>query len=241
MESIQAVKQAAADLIWPVADKQSYAVKPWNIKRAVYAAGFSPNQKLPANCTVARALVPYTFEPLPEKQALYEYLMDTNRQAPSGRKANLSCSSYWSSIYRAEELETFGKLADLCWKPTNRAEWVEWRDQMYALWHSKDRGYGMSYKTISFAALLLWPLECELVPVDTHVLQRLGCPEKGTPQQRTRYMEIEQMVIDERHEAGCDDTPLGIWHWLKWNEHLTGEASVVESHKDLCCFDSEIA
>lgn len=246
MESIQAVIEAASDLIWPVPDKQRYVPEPWNVKRSIYAAGFSPNQKLAPNGTIARALVPYTFSPLPGKEALYQYLMDVNKQADVGKKANLSCASYWTSVYRAEELEGAGKLANFTRKPTNRAEWVEWRDQMHALFHTKERAYGMSWKTISFAALLLWPLECDLVPIDTHVLARLNCPEKGSPQDRTRYIEIEQMVIDEREEAGCADTPLGIWHWLKWEEQraLVGTTQAtggVESHRDLCCFDFQFA
>lgn len=139
-------------------------------------------------------------------------------------------------LYWAEKLDRAGKLAGLDDIGRGYAQQQVWREQVYRLMH----GHGMAYKTISFAALILDPLGCELVPIDRHHLKRLGYDNKRGCASIRRYLAIEQMIRDERDVAGFDHVPLGLWAWLQWESwrQQTGASkSAVEcqSHAALSC------
>jgi hypothetical protein len=141
-----------------------------------------------------------------------------------------------AGLYWAEMLDKAGLLTGLddigaTWEQQN-----DWRNKVYHLMH----GHGMAWKTISFAALILAPLTCELVPVDRHVLARFGLPNNAGCKSHTRYLGIERMVRDERDLAGYHSMPLGLWHWLKWEQwrQQTGastETNECQSHAALSC------
>lgn len=240
MISLDDVRVGAKDLIYTI-DQASYEVKPENVKRALFNAAFSPNQELQPNGTVALALKPYVTKDLPHKSELYAYLLETNKQAEKGYRANLSCQSYWQAVYHIESLHKRGLLEQFCIEPQTFLEWRTTRDRLYALFHDGTGNYGMSWKTLSFALLLIWPLTCDLVPVDRFVMARFGL-DGGSPQEKKAYERVEQLVIDERKEAGFENIPLGQWHWYKWEEYrqLQGKSladGAVQSHRALCCFD----
>lgn len=137
-------------------------------------------------------------------------------------------------LYHIEALERAGKLAGLEDIGEDWDAQDAWRKQVYKLMH----GHGMAWKTITFAALILDPLRCDLCPVDRHVLHRLGIPRETVPS-RTQYLAVERIVQFERMAAGCEQVPLGLWHWLKWEQwrQATGasNAGACESHARLSC------
>lgn len=139
-------------------------------------------------------------------------------------------------LYWAEKLDKAGLLKGLGCIGTGYEQQSAWREQVYKLMH----GHGMAYKTISFAALILDPLHCELVPIDRHVLARFGFDNRKGVGSIKRYLQIERMVQDERDAAGFAHMPLGLWHWLKWEEwrQQTGaskSAGECQSHAALSC------
>lgn len=143
-------------------------------------------------------------------------------------------------LYWVESLDNAGKLRELAWPGDTLEEQSHWREQVYLLLH----GHGMAYKTISFACLLLNPLNCQLVPVDRHVLARFGLPGECAKSIK-RYLAIEKMVRDERDTAGYSAISLGLWHWLKWEQWRekvnaqvrtgAGKQNGCESHSALSC------
>lgn len=138
-------------------------------------------------------------------------------------------------LYWAEKLDKAGLLKGLGCIGTGYEQQSAWREQVYRLMH----GHGMAYKTISFAALILNPLGCELVPVDRHHLKRLGFTDESCSSIR-RYLQIEQTIRDERDMAGYEHVPLGVFAWLQWESwrQQTGaskSAGECESHAALSC------
>lgn len=224
-----ALDQATCEIVWP----GSYQVTPEHIRNALAFSGFSANQPLDANGRIAKFVRPILSEGLPGEREDFIRLLLANK---STLRANLAVRSHWLAAYRAEELYKTGKLADFCEKPGIRAEWIEQRDRLHALYHTKERSYGMSWKTLSFAQLLLWPWDAQVVPIDTHVLAWTHQPEKGSPQERTRYLEIEQLVIQARKDDNLEDLALGRYHWYRWSMQKDGQADSYASHSDLSPF-----
>lgn len=139
-------------------------------------------------------------------------------------------------LYWAEKLDKAGLLRGLENIGTGYEQQSAWREQVYKLMH----GHGMAYKTISFAALILEPLACELVPIDRHHLKRLGYDNKAGCSSIKRYLAIEQTIRDERDMAGFERVPLGLWAWLQWEtwRQQTGaskSAGECQSHAALSC------
>jgi hypothetical protein len=118
-------------------------------------------------------------------------------------------------------------------------DWREWRRAAY----KATRGLGLAYKTLSFAALLLWPTRSQLVPVDRHVCARLGIDGADvarTMRQAGLYTAAEDDVCQEWQKAGSPYT-LGVWHWYKWEawRQANGDAplaGVPQSHQWLNCY-----
>jgi hypothetical protein len=132
--------------------------------------------------------------------------------------------SMLDALYWVEMLEYFGVLKAYETVPESAEGWIAWRDGLREV----VKGHGLGYKVLSFAALLFDPLGCELVPVDRHVLARLGYKGDGSPQTRKKYTEVETRVRDERDAAGYAKVPLALWHWLKWEEWRQAKQPDVE-------------
>ncbi len=195
--SIADIYQAASELIG--------SQQP-SLKLALWASACSTQQALSKNGEMARLLACYVHRPLPDRDTLAVMF----RQVKcffSGRMLD--------TIYFVEWLEKSGQLGGLDKLPEGYEAQVTWRDKLITL----VAGHGLSFKTISFAALLIAPLTCELVPVDRHVLARLGFETRNSPQKRREYMTIEARIIRERYEASSEAIPLALWHWMKWEEH----------------------
>lgn len=198
--------------------------KPASIKAALWYAAVSANNSLDQNCKIARVLRTFVAsEALPEK---HSELFDRVEREAGTRKLT---SVTRESIYITAEKDAIGALDDIADLPVGYAAQVAWRDTVAKM-------FGLGYKTASFAALLLRPDICELVPVDRHVLARLGYVERDSPSARKKYLEVEHKVIAEQAEAGID-LPHGQWHWYKWEEYrqLKGVSKhhTLELHDDL--------
>jgi hypothetical protein len=174
------------------------------VKLALWAAAVSPMMRLDRNGTIVRLLAPYVTQPLPDDPtALYTYLA----QSGAWIRHNLI-----RSLYAIEACEREGKLPAMPGRNWSREQWIAWRNQVAKL-------PGLGLKTASFAGLLLRPMTCELVPVDRHVLARLGFDTDKSPASVRAYNAVEQLVVDERARYGYAHVSLGVWHWLKWSEY----------------------
>lgn len=199
-----------------------------SVKFALWVSALSTQQSLSANCRLAELLRPYIDTPLPtnENGELWVYLSQAK---------GVLYRSHIRALYHIEGLERAGELNGLENIGDNYTSQLAWRERVYHLVH----GYGMAYKTVSFAALIIDPLHCELVPVDRHVNARLGFNKNISCKSLKQYLEREQLVMSERNDAGFNDIPLGLWHWFKWEQYRqtvgASKSHSCESHNGLNC------
>lgn len=198
-----------------------------SVKMALWAGILSANASVTQNEKQLDILRPFVRVGLPDDpQELFRAMKGT--QNFFGAKCR--------GLYWVEKLERDGKLAGLEHIGCTAQEQEAWRKQVYGLMH----GHGMGWKAISFAAGILSPLTCELVPVDRHVLKRLGYPTDRSPKGYKVYVGIEEQVRHERDTARYDLVPLFVWHWLKWEEwrqHTGASTSTAgcQTHAGLSC------
>lgn len=197
-----------------------------DIKLALWAAALSASRSLDVNADLYQPL--RTGAPLPQDPAAVLSLLKAGH--------GFVCANDARHILYAEWADREGLLDPYRECPGTLAEWRAWRQGLYEIL----AGHGWNLKTISFAGLLMWPTRCPLVPVDRHVMARLGhtareykrlskCPKL--------YQAIEQEVAEEWLAAGQPRT-LGVWHWYKWSEYRQGKrretpGDAVESHARL--------
>jgi thermostable 8-oxoguanine DNA glycosylase len=198
-----------------------------SLKLALFAAAMSPLQALHKNGLQTRILANYVASPLPTQDDLFEEL--------KAARGNIN-RTHMMALYSVEDIANRGILDQFVTMGKTYEDQTEWREGL--LTHLKGRG--MARKTISFAGLIYNPLECDLVPVDRHVMKRLGYKTDNSPASKKKYFEVETRIIEERKQAGYESVPLGIWHWYKWEEwrQINGDSlnkSGVESHKLLSC------
>lgn len=129
-------------------------------------------------------------------------------------------------IAALQERERLGELVELNHMPTNGHEWLLWRQTVRQF-------YCLGWKTASFAALLAWPFDCPLVPVDRHVVARLAYAGKlsqygmtgdqvyktiggSTDRAYRLYRQVERQVGNEKLLAG-EQCSTALWHWAKWS------------------------
>ena len=196
-----------------------------SVKFACWSAVLSPQKRLSWNCLQAQALLPYVDRPLPQSPERVLAILRAGHPFCTRKLAEY--------VLAIEAAERRGELDELAVMPTTRAGWLVWRQAVKRL-------PGMGWKTASFAALLLWPDTCPLIPVDTHVCNRLGLSAlKGKLGNYKVYRYIERLVWREwftsgrRHECSPAE-----WHWYKWSEwrQATGDEPVSdwpESHAGL--------
>jgi hypothetical protein len=215
-----------------------------SVKFALQIAGCSAQQSLSGNGRMARVLAKYVHSPLPEQ---YELIEEFKREKV-GILPNHIAAVYW-----AEYLENEGLLDDITNSllsgslGNNYREQLHVRSYIYDLYHptvddnGKTKGYGMGYKTISFAMLLLLPLSCELAVLDRHHLARMTKTVQTVGYGPT-YLKIEREMIAERDAQSTSSTvSLGVYGWLRWEQWRqwvgASEATfgTVESHENLNC------
>jgi uncharacterized protein (UPF0335 family) len=212
------------DVYSAAADLASGQAAP-SVKLALWAGILSAQNGLRTNAEQVERLRKWARTGLPrDPNKVYA------RLAGTGNFTHVKCLG----LYHVEALERHGLLAGL---EHIGADWDAqdaWRKQVYTLMH----GHGMGWKTITFTALILDPLHCDLCPIDRHVLHRLGFQCESV-RSRKRYLAVERIVRLERENADCGRIPLGIWHWLKWEQwrQQTGasHADGCESHARLSC------
>lgn len=216
MLTLAAVQRAADELYRP-----GYVP---SVKFALWAACLSPQKRLTWNTKQAEALRPYVDRPLPQDPARVLDILRAGHPFATSAQARY--------VLAIEQAEREGVLDDLEQQPTTYAGWLLWR-------HAATKLPGISWKTASFAALLLWPNECPLIPVDTHVCDRLGLKGlKAALGSYKVYRWVERQVLHEwyPHRAECPSP--AVWHWYKWSEwrQATGDEPVSdqpESHAGL--------
>lgn len=212
------------DVYCAAADLASGPEKP-SVKLALWAGLLSAQSGLENNARQVELLRKWARKGLPrDPEKVYR------RLAGTGNFTHVKCVG----LYRIEALERAGKLAGLEDIGADYDAQDAWRKRVYTLMH----GHGMAWKTITFAALILDPLHCELVPIDRHHLHRLGIPRETVPS-RKRYLGVEGIVRFERMVAGLERIPLGLYGWLVWEQwrQATGASNAVgcESHARLSC------
>lgn len=197
---------------------------------ALWAAVLSPQKRLDLNAAQVKPLRRYAERGLPFDSA-EEVKAYIKRHAPG-----MVYLSHCRAILRLDGMR--GEVRQLERMPETGREWVAWRKRVAHL-------PGCSWKTASFAALLMWPFECPFVPVDSHVCNRLGhdglyesgkCSRKSKPGYRI-YRSIEREVRREWAAAGFPTTSVAVWHWFKWEAHRQAQGlsrgSACESHVGL--------
>jgi hypothetical protein len=197
-----------------------------SLKYALWLAALSPQKSLAENSRASQVLRRYVRGSLPKRETLRRNLREA--------RVGMLYESMLDALYWVEMLEFFGVLKAYETLPESAEGWVAWRDGL----RDVVKGHGLGYKCLSFAALLFDPLGCDLVPVDRHVLARLGYKQVGSPQSRKRYTAVERQVRDERDAAGYAALPVALWHWLKWEEwrqfkHESEGREGCESHAGL--------
>jgi hypothetical protein len=196
-----------------------------SVKLALWAGLLSAQSGLENNARQLDLLRKWARKGLPRNPAVVN-----RRLEGTGNFTHVKCVG----LYYVEALERHGLLAGLEDIGADYNAQDAWRKRVYKLVH----GHGMAWKTITFAALILDPLHCELCPVDRHVLARLGFTIQSVPS-RKRYLAVEHAVQFERVVAECERIPLGLWHWLRWEQWRqdTGASNAAgcESHARLSC------
>lgn len=136
-------------------------------------------------------------------------------------------------LYHIEALERHDKLAGLESIGATLVEQKEWRDKVHRL----VRRHGMAWKTVSFAAFLLSPTTCELVPIDRHHLHLRGF-QCNSVRSKKRYTAVENIIQLER-DLYLAGHPAAIYAWLTWDSYRmqTGANTTgrIESHAGLNC------
>ncbi len=209
MVTLDAVEQAAREL----AHGNGQTVP--SLRLALWAAVLSSRNDIENNGLQVDNLRPYAHGGLPHDVGEVRHLLSQNG-------ARVCTRVQAAGVIRVDQLAESGELEALRALPQTDAEWHAWRATVA-------RFYAMSWKTASFAALLLWPFHCPFVPVDSHVCARLHRMDlyrkisgKSKPAY-ARYTSIEREVIDEWEVAG-KPCALAVWHWYKWEQHRQGDA-----------------
>lgn len=194
------------------------------VKVALWAAILSANKPLSWNAAQVQALRGYVdcWGTLPDDPLLVWDILRSGHRFASRAEAR--------RVLAVELADRRGLLAGWERKPETLAQWWQ-RRRVFAAFE------GLSWKTATFALWLLWPLECPLVPVDTHVCARLGVSReeykrlsRKTDTGYARYYAVEKQVRDEWDKAGRP-VPLSVWHWWTWEQwrQLTGKATLSDT------------
>jgi thermostable 8-oxoguanine DNA glycosylase len=186
-----------------------------SLKKAVWASILSANNALDRNALQVAKLVPYV-----RRKALPHNAEDV--------QAIITKSGWRPPLAHCEaiiEADTFcstpsERLTFLQTQPTNGRDWIAWRCLLVATFK------GISWKTASFVALLMWPDASPFGVIDRHILARYGKPElacKISSPGRPAYLRYRSVERQEWHEVRklCTELEtscnLAIGHWALWD------------------------
>jgi len=222
MATLSGALQAAHDVEHAGEATGEWHAQP-SVTLALWASCLSAQKQLDANGRQAAVVRPFTTCGLPAERAhLYALIANFGDAFLSGREVG--------SLYYIEWLDREGSLARFARMPETLDAWYTWREDLLCLL----AGHGCSRKMVSFAAFLLWPSHCQLVPCDRHVFARLHETEAAyhaSSRSRAIYLRVEARVADEWIAAGSPDC-LGLWHWQRWSQYR--QAVGVEPVGDAC-------
>lgn len=193
-----------------------------SVKLAIAAAILSANNRLDRNGWQVCALRAYMQTHDGRLPSNVETIKRITRDA--GYEAS---GPHCDALIELEQRAQAGELVELAHKPTTALEWLLWRQAATTF-------RGLGWKTASFAALLLWPFSCPLVPVDRHVVKRLAAMGKlskfgmtadevyhklggSTTRAYKTYRCVERLVGNEKLRNGYQGST-ALWHWYKWSE-----------------------
>ncbi len=193
-----------------------------SLKKAVWASILSANNALDRNALQIAMLAPYVRQiPLPHDASEVQRII-----AVCGWNPPLAhCEEIVAAeIFCSTPSETLTTLDTM---PTTGREWVVWRKLLVQTFK------GISWKTASFVALLMWPFQSPFGIVDRHILAHYGQQElaprissKNKPGY-LRYRSVERMEAkDARRICAELDTTcnLGIVHWALWDGQRNAES-----------------
>lgn len=202
-----------------------------DIRVALIAAILSAQKPVEDNAAQLDAIRDYILFGFPTRdpQEVYRMLEPYGMVSAAQARGILAVMAAWHA----------GELDHLTREPTCLLEWAAWRREVAHM-------YCLSWKTASFAALLMWPLSSPLVPVDQHVCGRLGemrVYHSGLLSKKTRrgyaeYRRIERKVWREWQASEEKMPTLGLHHWLTWERwrQVTGASKAcggAQSHAGL--------
>ncbi len=194
-----------------------------NFRLALMFAAMSANMSLERNCKLARYLSQYVDKPLPQnREELYEGLHVASRARIFG--------SHLDALYSIDSAFQAGLLTPYEVLPSGYEAQCAWRAGLVAII------FGMAEKTISFCALILSPMTCELVAIDRWHMKRLGLPIQSL--RTNRYLAVERQIKVERDNLGYSHCPLGLYSAWQWGIVRDGDNAYqgdVTSHKALSC------
>lgn len=200
-----------------------------SLRLAVWGAIVTPQTELGLSARMLHALRPWAMGGLPSDDndaietvacAMFDAIGTDNM-----------CRLFAGRIVKASRQIETGKFDRLLDMPAqgDMAAWQAWRDLARKL-------SGIERKTASMVAMVLWPFESMLVPVDTHVCGRLGRDDAYAHLASKRtYNAIESMVVAEWRDAG-QPCGLALWHWYKWSQRrqavgIETPSVIPESHE----------
>lgn len=222
--TLQAAYTAAQELA-------TTGTQPGNLMYALWIAQVSSNNNLRRNGLAARALAPFVTTRLPERDVLAAILRGC-RMFFTGR--TLTC------LYDVERFAEKGILdAHQASHPdipatADVAEWQRWRANLWAVLHDSNLmpASGWGYKQISFAALLLWPLQSQLAVIDTHICRRYTLSHSGMAKWKN-YQRAEALMAADWTTSGTAERgwPLGLYHWALWEEQRVATSTTRGSQR----------
>ncbi len=193
-----------------------------SLKKAVWASILSANNALDRNALQVAMLAPYVRNlRLPHDAGEVQTII-----ARCGWNPPLA---HCEAIIEADQFcstpsETLIRLETM---PTTLREWVVWRKLLVTTFK------GISWKTASFVALLMWPFNSPFGIVDRHILAHYNMQDlapkissKCKPAY-LRYRSVERMEAkDARRLCAELDTTcnLGIVHWAIWDTQRQAES-----------------
>lgn len=183
---------------------------------ALWGAVLSSQKPLDMNCKQAHALRPCVRNGLPthDPDELAQWIVE--HSDPNGWVYR----THADAIIRIDWLYRAGYLAHLEQEPQTGKDWIRWRKAIAQL-------FGLSWKTASFAAFIMWPFSTPFIPIDSHVADRLGilpiyASGKLSRKCASGYREYRKHERTVRRE--CRDMAqtsiIGAHHYREWVRHI---------------------
>jgi thermostable 8-oxoguanine DNA glycosylase len=187
-----------------------------SLKKAVWASILSANNALDRNALQVATLAPYVRNlPLPHNPEELQALIATCGWNPP--------LAHCEAIIEADTFcnTPSATLTQLETRPATMREWVVWRKLLVQTFK------GISWKTASFVALLMWPFQSPFGIVDRHILAHYGKSDLSNKISNKckpaylRYRSVERLEAKDARRI-CAELQtvcnVGIVHWAIWDQ-----------------------